>query len=416
MSETGINYSNAALRVWATLAIAVLSVAAVVAFALSARGTAGAAAVAKAPLKPPDTVTLAPEQRASVVSSSVALGDVPVRASVAARIEFNANAVTALFAQLSGRVVRLDVEVGTPVSEGQTIAFLDSPDVVGMQADYQGALAATRGARASYEHASRTRERASRLATVEAIPLRDLQDAQVAEARAGEELQQAEARLAAARGRLQIAGFDEGQIDRLEAGGASSILRLVPLKAPVAGTVVERHVGLGQVVQAGGDALLKIADLSTVWVTADVYEDQVSAVRAGAEVTIRTAAYPNETFTARVDRIAATLDPEKRTLAVRCVMRNADGRLKPGMFATVALQSGTIESALLVPATAVVANGGTRNVFVQKAPDGYQQRAVETGDEVGGWVVVRSGLREGERVVTQGGVLLARQLAEASNR
>jgi multidrug efflux pump subunit AcrA (membrane-fusion protein) len=90
--------------------------------------------------------------------------------------------------------------------------------------------------------------------------------------------------------------------------------------------------------------------------------------------------------------------------------------LKPGMFATVVLQSGTIESALLVPAMAVVANGGTRNVFVQKAPDGYQQRAVETGDEVGGWVVVRSGLREGERVVTQGGVLLARQLAEASNR
>ena len=417
MSETGINLSNAALRVWATLAIAVLSVAAVVAFALSARNADRPAAAAKAPsARPSDTVTLAPEQRASVVSSSVALSDVPVRASVPGRIEFNANSVTALFAQLSGRVVRLDVEVGTPVSGGQTIGFLDSPDVVGMQADYQEALAATRGARASHEHAGRTRERASRLAGVEAIPLRDLQEAQVAEARSGEELQQAESRLAAARGRLQIAGFDDGQIDRLETGGASSISRLVPLKAPVAGTIVERHVGLGQVVQAGGDALLKIADLSTVWVTADVYEDQVSAVRAGAEVTIRTPAYPDETFTARVDRIAATLDPEKRTLGVRCVMRNADGRLKPGMFANVALQSGTIESALLVPASAVVASGGKRNVFVQKEPDGYQQRAVETGDEVGGWVVVRSGLREGERVVTQGGVLLARQLAEASNR
>ncbi len=169
-------------------------------------------------------------------------------------------------------------------------------------------------------------------------------------------------------------------------------------------------------VQAGGDALLKIADLSTVWVTADVYEDQVAAIRPGADVTIQTPAYPNETFSARVDRIAATLDPEKRTLAVRCVMRNADRRLKPGMFATVALQSGTIESALLVPASAIVANGSRRDVFVERQPEGYQQRAVETGDEVAGWVVVRSGLREGERVVTQGSLLLARQMAEAANR
>ena len=416
MTEARIGGSSIVRRVWAALAIAVASVATVVAFALSARNADRASVAAKRPSDAPNTVTLAPAQRASVVSSAVAHGDVPVRASVPGRIEFNANTVTALFAQFSGRVVRLDVEVGTPVRDGQTIAMLDSPDVVGMQADYQEALAATRAARTSHEHAGRTRERASRLATAEAIPLRELQEAQLAETRAGEDLQQAEARLAAARGRLQIAGFADDRIDRLETGGSSSITRLVALKAPVGGTIVERHVGLGQVIQAGGDALLKIADLSTVWVTADVYEDQVAAIRPGADVTIQTPAYPNETFSARVDRIAATLDPEKRTLAVRCMMRNADRRLKPGMFATVALQSGTIESALLVPASAIVANGSRRDVFVERQPEGYQQRAVETGDEVAGWVVVRSGLREGERVVTQGSLLLARQVAEAANR
>jgi membrane fusion protein, heavy metal efflux system len=415
MSEAHISRWPAR-RVWVAAALAVASVATVVVFALSARTVDRASAAAKRPSDAPDTVTLAVAQRASVVSSAVAHGDVPVHASVPGRIEFNANRVTALFAQFSGRVVRLDVEVGTPVSEGQTIAMLDSPDVVGMQADYQEALAAVRAARTSHEHAGRTRERASRLATVEAIPLRELQEAQLAETRAGEELQQAEARLAAVRGRLQIAGFADDRIDRLETGGSSSITRLVALKAPVGGTIVERHVGLGQVVQAGGDALLKIADLSTVWVTADVYEDQVAAIHPGAEVTIQTPAYPNETFAARVDRIAATLDPEKRTLAVRCVMRNADGRLKPGMFATVALESGTIASALLVPASAIVATGSRRDVFVERQPAGYQQRAVETGDEVAGWVVVRSGLREGERVVTQGSLLLARQMAEAANR
>jgi membrane fusion protein, heavy metal efflux system len=394
-----------------------MAAATIVVIALSARHTQPVAAAAPPALDlAADIVTLAPEQRANVVSSSVAHGDLPMRASVPGRIEFNANRVTPIFAQLSGRVVRLDVEVGSPVQEGQIIAMLDSPDVVGMQADYQGALAAMRSARTARDHTAHTRERAARLANVEAIPLRELQEAQLAETRASEDLQQADARLAAARGRLQSAGFGDDQIASLEAGGTPSIARLVPLKAPVAGTITERHVGLGQVVQAGGDALLKIADLSTVWVTADVYEDQVAAIRPGAEVTIQTPAYPNETFTARVDRIAATLDPEKRTLAVRCVMPNADGRLKPGMFATVALASGTIESALLVPASAIVANGDRRNVFVEKQPARYQARDVETGDEVAGWVVVRSGLRDGERVVTQGSLLLARRIAEAAGR
>jgi cobalt-zinc-cadmium efflux system membrane fusion protein len=389
----------------------------VMAFALSARNNDHPAGSTGAPSGHAlDTVTLAPEQRPSVISTSVAHGDVPVRASVPGRIEFNANRVTPVFAQFSGRVVRLDVEVGTSVREGQTLAMLDSSDVVGMQADYQEAQAAVRAARTGHDQAVRTRDRATRLAGVEAIPLRELQEAQAAETRAAEDLRQAEAKLGAARGRLQIAGFADEDLEQLEARGVPSITRLVPLRAPMAGTITERHVGLGQVIQAGGDALLKIADLSTVWVTADVYEDQVAAIRPGAEVMIQTPAYSNETFTARVDRIAATLDSEKRTLAVRCVMPNGDGRLKPGMFATVTLQSGTIQRALLVPASAIVATGTRRNVFVEQHPARYQERDVETGDEIAGWVVVRSGLREGERVVTQGSVLLSRQLAETTSR
>jgi membrane fusion protein, heavy metal efflux system len=364
----------------------------------------------------PDTVTLEPQQRSSVTTTSVAHGDLPVHASVSGRIEFNANAVTPVFAQFSGRVVQLDIEVGSLVRQGQVLAMLDSSEVVGMQADYEEALAQMRAARSAHDQTVRSRARAARLVGVDAIPQRELQDAQAAEARASEDLRQAEARLAAARGRLQIAGFGDQDIERLETDGALSIGRLVPLKAPVAGTVTERHVGLGQVVQAGGDALLRIADLSTVWVTADVYEDQVAAIHPGTEVTIRTPAYPDEAFAARVDRVAATLDPDKRTLAVRCVMPNRDGRLKPGMFANVALTSGTVASAILVPASAIVASGTRRNVFVERAAAGYEARAIETGDEIDGWVVVRSGLHQGDRVVTQGSVLLARQVAEAAAR
>jgi membrane fusion protein, heavy metal efflux system len=404
-----------ATRIWPIVTTVVFGIAAM-AFAISARNDRAATAAISASSAAADTVTLEPGQMASVVSTAVAHGDVPVRASVPGRIEFNANRVTPVFAQFSGRVVSLAVEVGSSVREGQPLAMIDSSEAVAVEADFQQALAAARTARISHDQSVLTRDRATRLADVEAIPTRELQEAQTSETRAGEDQRQAEARLAAARNRLQTSGFGDDDIDRLEMRGTPSITRLVPLRAPVAGTITDRHVGLGQLIQPGGEALLKIADLSTVWMTADVYEDQVADIHPGAQVTIQTPAYPNETFTARVDRLAATLDPDKRTLAVRCVMPNADGRLKPGMFATVALQSRTIQRALLVPSSAIVTSGTRREVFVEQRPSRYQERDVEIGDEISGWVVVKSGLRDGERVVTQGSVLLARQFADGANR
>ena len=404
-----------ATRIWPIVTTVIFGIAAM-AFAISARNDRAATAAISASSAAADTVTLEPGQTASVVSTAVAHGDVPVRASVPGRIEFNANRVTPVFAQFSGRVVSLAVEVGSSVREGQPLAMIDSSEAVAVEADFQQALAAARTARISHDQSVLTRDRATRLAEVEAIPTRELQEAQASETRAGEDQRQAEARLAAARNRLQTSGFGDDDIDRLEMRGTPSITRLVPLRAPVAGTITDRHVGLGQLIQPGGEALLKIADLSTVWMTADVYEDQVADIHPGAEVTIQTPAYPNETFTARVDRLAATLDPDKRTLAIRCVMPNADGRLKPGMFATVALQSRTIQRALLVPSSAIVTSGTRREVFVEQRPSRYQERDVEIGDEISGWVVVKSGLRDGERVVTQGSVLLARQFADGANR
>jgi len=373
-----------------------------------------------------DTIVLAPEQRASVLADTVKTVDLPSRTAVPGKVDFNGNRVTPLFAQFAGRVVRLDAEAGMSVRQGQVLGMLDSSDVVGIQAEYQHAqaeyqqvLAAERTARSSLDLAVRTRERAARLAEVEAIPQRELQEAQVSEAHATDELQRAQSAVAAAqsavaatRGRLQIAGFNDQDIEHLDKAGPSAITRQSPLTAPVSGTIVERNLGLGQVVQVGGEALFKIADLSTVWVNADVYEDQLASIKAGAQVMIQTPAYPKETFTARVDRIAAIVDPDKRTVAVRCVIPNGDGRLKPGMFASVVLQSGAIQRAVVVPTSAIVATGSRRTVFLEKEPGTYQERVVEIGDEITGSVVVRSGLREDERVVVQGSLLLSRQIAE----
>src|SRR5262249_22591220 len=157
-----------------------------------------------------------------------------------------------------------------------------------------------------------------------------------------------EAATAAIRSRLQIAGFSAGEVEGLESG-PRGIGHLVPLTAPVGGTIVERRLGLGQIVSSGGEALFRIADLATVLVLADVFEAQLASITPDAHLTIRTPAYPNETFSARVDRIGATVDPDKRTVAVRCVMPNGDGRLKPGMFVTVVLRAGSLPRALVVP-------------------------------------------------------------------
>ncbi len=414
------------LRAWIA-AIAILAIGAA-AFGFLARSRT-APEGATPPAASSDTIVLASEQQKHVVAAAVESVDLPVRTAVPGRVDFNENRVTPLFAQFSGRVVRLDAEVGMSVRQGQVLAMLDSPDIVGIQSDYQRAQAdseqaagAERTARVALDAANRARQRAVRLAAVEAISQRELQEAEVAESHAKEELQRTQSAVAAAqsavaamRRKLQIAGFSDQDIERLEKGGPAAMIRLTPLTAPVDGSVVERNLGLGQVVQTGGEPLFKIADLSTVWINADVYEDQLQHIRAGSQITIRVPAYPNETFSARLDRIASVVDPEKRTVAVRSVLPNSDGRLKPGMFATVVLDSGTIRRALVVPSSAVISTGNRRTTFVEPEPGMYRERLIETGDEINGSVVVKTGLREGDRIVVQGGLLLSRQIAEARN-
>lgn len=351
-------------------------------------------------------ITLTPEQSAAIVAEAVQKHLIQTDVTVPGKIVFNGNYVTPVLSQFSGRIVKLDAAVETTVGAGTVLGTIDSPDIVGIQSDYQQALTAERSARTSFELAKRTRERAERLAAVEAIPQRELQQDQADESHAADDLKRAESALVAAGGRLQSAGMKEGDIERL-ASGVRAVTRLLPIVAPISGTVIERKAGVGQVVQAGaGDPLFMIADLSTVWITADVYEDQLTHVHVGESMKVTTPAYPNQEFTARVDQIGSTIDPDKHTAAVRCVVANPERRLKPGMFASVILRAAVIQEVPMVPSSAVVTEGDRRSVFVEEAPGKYIKRTVETGNEVGGATIIRSGVKEGERVVVRGGLLL----------
>ena len=327
--------------------------------------------------------------------------------TVPGKIAFNGEKVTSVLSQFSGRVVRLDATVELTVKAGQVIGTIDTPDIVGIQSDYQQSLTAERSARTTLDLATRTRERNERLANAEAIPQRDLQQSQADESRAADDLKRAESAMAAARGRLQSAGLKEVEIERL-ASGTTTVNRLMPILAPISGTIIERKAGVGQVVQAGaGDPLFMIADLSTVWINADVYEDQLARIHQGESMKVTTPAYPNESFTARVDQIGSTIDQDKHTVAVRCVVGNPAHRLKPGMFANVVLTAAATIEVLTVPSSAIVAEGDQRSVFVEESPGRYLKRAVEIGDEINGATIVRSGLKEGDRVVVRGGLLMS---------
>ena len=351
--------------------------------------------------------TLSPEQRAAIAVEVAQTHTLQGDMTAPAKIAFNGNRVTPVFSQFSGRVVRLTAEIGTMVRSGQTIGMIDTPDIVGIQSDYLQALTTERSAQTTLDLATRTRERAARLVEAEAIPKRDLQQAQADESRAADDLQRAQSTIAATRGRLRSSGMSENEINRL-AASSRSVNRIVPLIAPISGTITERKAGLGQVVQPGsGDPLMMIADLSSVWVNADVYEDQLAYIKQGVSVKIRTPAYPNETFDAHVDQIGSTLDPDKHTVAVRCVVANAHGRLKPGMFATIVLRAAATETAITVPSSAVVVEGDHRSVFVEESPGKYIKHAVDTGAEIDGAVVIRTGLKGGERVVVRGSLLIS---------
>ena len=361
--------------------------------------------------KSASAIQLSPDQTLNISVEIVQRHSVAGEVKSPGKVAFNGNQISPVLTQFSGRLVKLLAEVGQNVHAGQILGSVETPDIVQPQADYQQSLANERTAQTSLENLIRTRERAERLVKVEAIPLRELQQAQVDEKHAREDLERSRQAITAARSRLESLHFSDAAIKALESG--SKVLnREVALVAPISGTIIERKAGIGQIVQPGGDPLFQIANLSTVWVNAEIYEEQLSRLRIGLPATVETPAYPNERFSARIDQIGSVVDADKRTVAVRCVLPNAAGKLKPGMFVNVTLGGVSSQDAITVPATAVATEGDKRVVYVESEAGHYEKREVVLGDEQGDSVVVKSGLKEGEKVVVKGGLLVA---AEGEN-
>ena len=283
---------------------------------------------------------------------------------------------------LAGRITQLKVQLGEEVEKGQPLLVLDSVDLDTAYADYE------RG-KANSALAAKTRDRLRELVRTSAVAIRELQQAETDLVNAEVEKQRAESRL------RQIGVEPE----------VSTKSRSVTIVAPVSGSIIDLNVAPGAYWNDATAALMTVADLSTIWVTANVPEKDTALVAKGQSVNIAFSAYPGEVFKSQVLFVSNVLDPDTRRTKVRISLDNPDTRFKPGMFANVTFFSPK-QMVPIVPTTALILRDEKSQVFVEVAPWTFEARPVDIGFQQGGEVAVRHGLAAGDRIVVRGGVLL----------
>jgi len=292
--------------------------------------------------------------------------------------------------RIEGRVTAAMAKLGDQVRAGQTLATLDSVAVGEAHAAWVHAQSELRISEADFN-------RAQALDRDEIIPRKDF-------LRAQSDRDKATAALRAAADRLRLLG---GQ-----AHVSSASVSGFAVTAPFAGTVIEKKLTLGDLANPN-EPLFTVADLSRVWILADLPEASLAKVRVGAKASVSVAAYPGEVFRGTVGHISATLAKESRTVAARIEVANGDGRLKPEMFATATIEaSGNKSEAISLPDAAIVLMAGQPTVFVFEQ-GAYEARLVEPGERLAGRTVLVSGLKSGEQVVTAGAYALKARLLKS---
>jgi cobalt-zinc-cadmium efflux system membrane fusion protein len=307
------------------------------------------------------------------------------------RIAVNGDRTTPVFSPFSGRIVALLAKPGDRVAQGETLATIEATEFADAQNNLAAAVAQARLARAA-------EIRKHGLFDAKGGSQQDWQQAQA-------ELAAAEAALSSARNHLRILGQSDAAIAALETQGPADAR--IALRAPVAGVVIDRQVGPGQYVTAGGGTpLYTVADLGSVWAVGALGESAAPRVRRGQAVTVEVLAWPSRKFVARLDYVAPAIDPLTHRLPVRAVLSNADGALKPEMLATLRIEAGDPGTTPAVPAAAVVYEGERAHVWLVAADGTIGLREIHAGRGNDDFVEVLDGLKAGERVVTRGSLFI----------
>jgi cobalt-zinc-cadmium efflux system membrane fusion protein len=298
-----------------------------------------------------------------------------------------------------GRVVEVRVKVGDRVSAGQTLAVFDNVEAGDLIAQLQSARSTQEETKARLIPARRHTERSRRLADIGAGAEKDAESALA-------EQKELEASLQAQQAMAQGIEVRMRRLGASTAGGN----HLTALKAPFSGVVVKAPVSLGDLVDESRE-VFSLADLSRLWIQAEVYEKDLGRIRVGQDARIHVDTYPNETFSGRVAYISDMLDPQTRTARVRCELANPDSKLKTDMFASIELPTNFDKQTIAVPTSAMQQVDGKAVVFLRRAQTQFEKREVETGISMNGQTEILRGLNPGDAVVTQGAFHLKSILA-----
>jgi membrane fusion protein, heavy metal efflux system len=333
--------------------------------------------------------TVPKEQMAHIQIVPAEKGPLPRTLRLSGAVAYDAFQTTPVFAAIGGPVHEILVAPGQAVHAGQSLLTVTSPD-------YSAARSAFIKARDSYSLADKLYTRAQDLFAHGAIAEADLQQAE-------SNRTQAHADLESSADALRALGIKDPEALLKNPGQTTAE---IPVPAPVAGEIVERLVGPGQLLQGGATQCFTISNTNTVWVLVNVYQSDLPFVRMGDLVEINTESYP-ELFHGKISYIAPAMDPNTRTLQARIVADNPGKKLKKDMYVTVLVNAGVIPDAITVPDSAVLRD--TENqpfVYVQTAPNQFARRLVTLGQSSKGRMQIASGLKEGEHVAGDGSLFL----------
>jgi cobalt-zinc-cadmium efflux system membrane fusion protein len=331
--------------------------------------------------------TVPQDQMAHVQVVTVEKSRLPRVLRLTGAVAYNAFKTTPVFSAVGGPVMEILAEPGQNVRSGQTLLTVRSPDYSAARSAYMKALSAS-------ELSNKNYQRATDLYAHHAIAERDLQQAESDNAQAQADLQSSEDALRA----LGLKDLDAVK-------KATKATSEIPVLAPVSGQVVERLVGPGQLLQAGGTQCFTISDMSTAWVLVNVYQNDLAYVHSGDPVDITTDAYPG-TFHGRISYIAPALDPNTRTVQARIVTENPGDKLKKDMYVNATVQAGAVKDALTVPDAAVLHDSENLPFVYLVSGNEFARRQVQTGESLNGRTLIEGGLKEGERVAADGSLFL----------
>jgi len=327
------------------------------------------------------------EQMAHVQVLTVAPATLPRTLRLTGSVAYNLFRTTPVISQVSGPISRIVVVPGQRVKKGDPMLYVASPDYSQLRTNYLKAKAASALAEKAYD-------RAHDLYEHKAIAEQNLEQAQSAKI-------QASGDLASAQAALKVMGIADP--DALVQGPSSFE---VPLKAPIGGEVVEQDVSPGQLIQPGATQCFMISDTGNVWVLVNIYQKDLPYVRVRDTVAIQTDTYP-EVFHGRIAYVAASLDPNTRTLQARIETNNPNEKLKKDMYVVAIVNAGSIPNAIALPDAAVLRDSENQPfVYAAVSSNQFARRTVTLGESLNGKTQITSGLKAGDQVIGNGSLFL----------